>query len=157
MNDMRSQFDLIRKTRKNFERIISNFNLEELNNIPSGFNNNLVWNYAHIIVTQQILCYKLSGNKPTINQQFIDSYRKGTKPENPVTMDGLQHLKELAVSTIDQLEEDYNNGLFKNFESYQTSYGVELNSIEDAIQFNIAHEALHLGGIMALRKMVINH
>lgn len=156
MNNMHSQFDLIRKTRLNFQRIITGFTIEELNEIPEGFNNNLVWNFAHIIVTQQILCYNLSDNTPTINKELIDNYRKGTKPENFVTMEGLEHLKALSVSSIDQFEKDYDEGMFKTFKSYQTSYGVTLSSIEDAIQFDIAHEAMHLGGIMALRKMIGN-
>jgi hypothetical protein len=29
--------------------------------IPEGFNNNLIWNIGHIIVSQQLLVYKLSG------------------------------------------------------------------------------------------------
>ncbi|MEL7004664.1 MAG: DinB family protein [Bacteroidota bacterium] len=154
MNDLQTQFDLIRTTRQNFQRILAGFTIEELNEIPNGFNNNLVWNYAHIIVTQQILCYKLSNLEPVVNKELIDNYRKGTKPENFVTAEGFDHLKTISISAIDQLETDYNNGLFKEFKSYQTSYGVELKTIEEAIQFNIAHEAMHLGGIMALRKMI---
>lgn len=156
MNEMRSQFDLLRKTRENFQRILAGFTIEELNEIPAGFNNNLVWNFAHIIVTQQVLCYKLSGNTPVVNQELINNYKKGSKPQQFVTAEGLNHLKSLSANTIDQLEEDYNKGLFKSLEKYQTSYGVELASIEDAIQFDIAHEAMHLGGIMALRKMIGN-
>lgn len=156
MNEMQSQFDLIRTTRHNFQRILAGFTIEELNEIPSGFNNNLVWNFAHIIVTQQSLCYILSDNTPVVNQELINNYKKGTKPQNFVTAEGMEHLKALSVSAIDQFEVDYNSGLFKNFKPYQTSYGVELKNIEEAIQFNIAHEAMHLGGIMALRKMIGN-
>ena len=29
------------------------FNLEQLNTIPKGFNNNLIWNLGHIMVVQQ--------------------------------------------------------------------------------------------------------
>jgi hypothetical protein len=31
---------------------------EQLNTIPEGYNNNLIWNIAHIIVVQQMLVYK---------------------------------------------------------------------------------------------------
>jgi len=38
-----------------------NYTLEQLNKIPEGFSNNLIWNIGHIIVTQQVLIYKLSN------------------------------------------------------------------------------------------------
>jgi len=39
--------------------MITPFSLEQLNKIPEGFNNNLIWNIAHCVVTQQLLCYKV--------------------------------------------------------------------------------------------------
>ncbi|MBD1422623.1 DinB family protein [Sphingobacterium chuzhouense] len=30
-----------------------NYSLDQLNKIPNGFNNNLIWNIGHIIVTRQ--------------------------------------------------------------------------------------------------------
>jgi len=41
--------------------MIEDFSLEELNKIPEGFNNNIIWNIAHVIATQQALVYGLSG------------------------------------------------------------------------------------------------
>ena len=148
------QLELIRKTRSNFLKIIDNYSLEQINKIPEGFNNNLGWNLGHIIVTQQILCYTLSNIDPRVDQELITIFRKGTKPEKGINQEELETFKILAISTIDHLEEDYKNEVFQTFKHYQTSYGVELNNIEQAVQFNAAHEALHLGSIMALRKFL---
>jgi hypothetical protein len=41
-------------------KFLSGYNLDQLNTIPEGFNNNLIWNIGHIIVSQQLLVYKLS-------------------------------------------------------------------------------------------------
>ena len=40
--------------------------------IPHGFNNSLYWNFAHCIVTQQLLIYKLSGNDIIISDEIIE-------------------------------------------------------------------------------------
>jgi hypothetical protein len=125
-----------------------------LNTIPEGFNNNLAWNLGHVLVTQQLLCYNLSGNKVVINEDWIHKYRKGTKPMNLIEREEIDDIKELLVSTVDILKKDYEQGLFLSFQEYSTSYGVTLQSIEEAISFNLAHEAMHLGSMIMLRKFV---
>ena len=52
------------------------------------------------------------------------------------------------------LKADYEKGLFKDFKPYATSFGMELAAIEDAILFNNAHEAMHLGTMLAIRKFL---
>jgi hypothetical protein len=60
----------------------------------------------------------------------------------------------LALSTVDLLEEDYKNGIFKQFKTYTTGYNATLSNVEEAIMFNNIHEGLHFGYAMALRKLV---
>ena len=52
--------DIARKNRKIFESFIDRLTLEQLNKVPQGFKNNVIWNIVHCIVTQQLLVYKLS-------------------------------------------------------------------------------------------------
>lgn len=141
-----------RQARANFIRLLSDRSLEAVNHIPEGFNNNLIWNFGHIIATQQLLTYSLSGQAPKVEEDILAAFRKGTKPEKVHTTAELEGLKRLATTTIDQFESDLAAGLFESFEPYPTSFGVELRSIEDAIAFNAAHEALHLGYAMALKR-----
>jgi hypothetical protein len=54
--------------------------------------------------------------------------------------------------TTDRLDRDYQEGIFRHYVPYKTSYGVELNNIDDAIIFNNIHEGLHLGYMMAMVK-----
>ncbi len=70
------------QTRKNYLSILEDINVRELNTIPIGFNNNIVWNIAHIVATADILFYSLNGLTPKLETSFIDSYRKGTKSCN---------------------------------------------------------------------------
>ena len=48
--------------------------------IPDGFNNNIYWNIAHCVATQQLLCYYLSGNPFRIDKYWVDTYKKGHLP-----------------------------------------------------------------------------
>ena len=143
---------MLTQGRKNMVSLIGSYHEDQLNMIPKGYNNNLVWNFGHVIVSQQILCYKLSGLEPVIDHELIEQYRRGTKPGKPLDQEQINELKTLAFTSVDNFREDYQNGIFKEFESYQSLYGVLLTSFEDAMVFNNAHEGLHLGYMMAMRK-----
>lgn len=140
------------QTRQNMQGIMERFTVEQINAIPDGFNNNLAWNFAHVIVTQQLLCYSLSGLKSPVSAQLIEQYRKGSSPQGFVDQSTLGEWYELGQTSVDQLRQDYQNGLFESFKVYPTSYGIQLHSIDEALQFNAAHEALHLGTVMAMQR-----
>ena len=63
-------------------------------------------------------------------------------------------VKEMYVTSIDQVEKNYNAGFFSSYQPYQTSYGIYINTIEDVIQFIYAHDALHWGIILSMLKVV---
>lgn len=128
--------------------------LDELNKIPEGFRNNLVWNFGHVIVTQQLLCYGLSGLKLMVDQSMVEAYRKGSAPQGNVTQETLTEFIQLSEETLVKFQHDYAQGIFENFKLYPTSFGIELSRVEEAFQFNLAHEAMHLGTMMAMRKLV---
>jgi len=144
----------LRKTRANLLKLVDDLNLEQLNKIPEGFNNNLIWNLAHCVVTQQLLCYKLSGLPISVSNEMVALYRKGGKPEGDVNQAFVDQIKEMCISSVDKIETDYNAGLFKSYNEYTTSYGVTLSTSEQAIQFNNTHEGMHLGTMIALKKLV---
>ena len=150
-----SVFTTLQVTRQNMLNVINQYDSEQLNHIPEGFNNNIIWNFGHVIVTQQLLCYKLSDIQIRIEPSLIDKYRKGSKPEGTVSDDEIARLKNYALETVAQMEEDYNNGLFKTYNEYTTSYGTTLDSIESAMTFNNVHEGLHYGYVLALRKLLV--
>lgn len=151
---MKNDINILRITRTNILNLISSLSVEQLNRIPEGFNNNIIWNVAHNVVTQQLLVYRLSGVDIRIDENLIDKYRKGSKPSNEVSTEEIELVKGLLLDTVDWMEEDYENGLFQSYKEYTTSYNITLSSTEDAIRFNNTHEGLHLGYAMALKKLV---
>lgn len=133
---------------------VEGFSSEKLNAIPSGFNNNLIWNLGHAAVTQQLLVYGRAGLPFRIDNKWIEEFRKGTAPSREYSESEIQEIKEFVGQTSGWMKEDYEQGKFTEYNKYETSYGVELNSVEDAIAFNNTHEAMHLGYIMSIRKLV---
>ena len=146
--------DTIQATRKLFLTLLESFSIDELNIVPEGFNNNIIWNFGHVIVSQQILCYKLAGLPLKLDDTFVSKYSKGTKPEAFINDTELIFLKQQAVSLIDELVVDLEKGIFTTYTNYTTSFNVELNSVKDAVKFIAMHEGLHLGYAMALKRIV---
>ena len=151
---MNQLFTITETSRNMVSKILENHSLVQLNKIPEGFSNNLIWNIAHIVVTQQLLVYKLSGLPTVVSDEIIEKYKKGTKPEHDATQSEVDEIKSLLFITIKKTKEDYDNGIFKNYNEYPTSTGFILNNVEDAMAFNNFHEGLHIGILMSLRKFV---
>ncbi|WP_461587408.1 DinB family protein [Winogradskyella sp.] len=150
-------FDITIKNRKLLKGFLDNMSLEDLNTIPKGFNNNIIWNIAHVIVTQQLLVYKLSGLPTIVSNEMIDAYRKGTKPEKDVTEAEVATIKNLLFSTIEKSKEDYESKIFQTYNEYTVTTKNTLSNVEEAIEFNNFHEGIHLGYILALRKALNNN
>jgi len=135
--------------------LISELTTEQLNKIPESFNNNIIWNLAHMIAAQQGICYKRTGVPIVVTEAFFDSYKPGTKPVGFVDADGIAVIKAQLIATINQFEADLENKeLFANYTTVMTRYGVELTSIEDAVSFLPFHDGFHMGYVLALKRLV---
>ena len=151
---MEQLFTITRQNRKILYNYLNQTPTELLHKVPTRFNNTIWWNIAHVVVTQQKLVYGLSGLPLNISEGLVNTYQKGTFPNGKPTTEEMATIKELLFRLPEKTKEDYENGLFQNFKSYMTSPQVALNSVEDAIAFNVFHEGLHLGSIMALSRAV---
>lgn len=151
---MDSVFAVQKNIRENLLRVLDSHSLEQLNKIPERFSNNIIWNIAHCAATQQALVYKLSGLPTKLSEEFIMKYRKGAKPEGDLSQQEVDEIRELLLTTSRQIEEDFKNNVFVQYQEYPTSVGFTLRNIEEALNFNNYHEGMHLGIIMSIRKFV---
>ena len=149
-------FKYIRKNRELFLELVNSLNIEQLNKIPDGFRNNIVWNFGHIVVSTQNLCYVRSGVKPDLDIKFKSKYSKDSRPESFITQEEIDILKEQLLSTIDKIESDLKAGVFKNITPYSTAtYKHEMYSIEEILTCTLAHDSMHYGYALAQKKSVI--
>jgi hypothetical protein len=151
---MDTTFKIWETNRKHYLKLIDRYSLEQLNKIPEGFSNNLVWNLGHIIVAQQGLVYRLSGLPINVSAEMNEQYRNGSKPTGTTTQAEVDELKALLFSLIEKTKADYTAGKFITYNEYTTGTGFHLGNINDAMEFNNYHEALHMGFMMNIRKFI---
>ncbi|MFH6943512.1 DinB family protein [Flavobacterium aquidurense] len=151
---MQTEIEKLRKTRLYVLDLIKDLSIKQLNEIPDGFNNNIIWNIGHLIAVQQGLCYVLGGVKPVLNEKYLTNYNSGSKPEFFIDNDEVEKIIELFITVLDKLETDYNENIFTNYSTFTTPYGIELKNIDDALIFTLFHEGLHTGYILAMKHLL---
>ena len=112
---MKIQFDILSKTRAIVLHYISGLSLDQMHVIPEGFNNHIAWNIAHLVVTQQLLHYKLSGKDCLVSDDLIMAYKKGTKPSNAFSQEEFDEVITLFKGLPKTLEEDYESSIFSEY------------------------------------------
>jgi hypothetical protein len=151
---MHTTFAITKTSRKVLSQFLESHTLEQLNKIPEGFSNNLIWNIGHIVVVQQMLVYNLSGLPMMVLGEMVEKYKKGTKPEHNVSQEEVDEIKNLLFTTINQSELDFENGIFKNYQEFTTMSGFNIKNAHEAMAFNYYHEGLHTGIMMQIRKFI---
>ncbi len=151
---METTFNINYTSRNVILKFLESHSLEQLNKIPEGFSNNLIWNIAHIVVVQQMLVYHLSGLPMMVSDEMVAKYKRGTKPEFPVTEKEVEDLKALLFSTLEKARKDFADGIFKNYTEFTTMSGFTLKNASAAMEFNNYHEAVHTGIMMQIRKFI---
>lgn len=141
-------------TRKSLLKVMETRSYEELVKIPHSFRNSIFWNIAHLLVTQQLLCYRLSGLDLTIDEEMVNKYGKGAIATAKVSIEDIDYVRANLLISMDRLKEDYENGKFKSYKPYMTSTNIELCDIEDALTFSNFHDGIHLGVVLSIMKIV---
>ena len=151
---MGTTFKIWETNRNLYLNFLKSYSLEQLNKIPDGFSNNLIWNIGHIIVSQQGLVYRLSGLPMHVSDAMFETYKNGSKPTGSTTAEEVSEIKSLLLTLIKKTKEDYANGKFTTYNEYTTSTGFNLTTTLEAMEFNNYHEAIHLGFMMNIRKFI---
>ncbi|EHQ26642.1 DinB family protein [Mucilaginibacter paludis] len=151
---MNQAIQIIVKPRIKVLEIIQPLTIEQLNVIPAGFNNNIIWNLGHMIAAQQGICYKRAGLDTIVDEAFFNRYKPGSKPEQFLDAAELEKITGLFSSTLTQLEADLNTDIFANYPAWTTRYGADLSNVNEAVAFLPFHEGLHIGTVIAMSKLV---
>ena len=151
---MTTTFEINHTSRTVLSKFLDNYTLAQLNTIPEGFSNNLIWNIAHIVVVQQMLVYNLSGLPMMVSDDMASKYKRGTKPEHSVSQEEVNALKTLLFSTLEQAQKDFTSDVFKSYTEFTTMSGFTIKNAQAAMEFNNYHEALHTGIMMQIRKFI---
>ncbi|MFN7045384.1 MAG: DinB family protein [Flavobacterium sp.] len=151
---MDATFRIWETSRGLYKNFLDNYSLEQLNTIPAGMSNNLIWNIGHVIVSQQKLVYALSGLPMHIPDSLFEKYQNGSRPDGKTTQAEVEEIKKLLSEMIEKTKSDFGAGVFKEFHPYQTKTGFHLGTWKEAMEFNNYHEGIHLGIMMSIKKYI---
>jgi len=149
--------DLIYKAIENRKRIYAftdDLTLEQLLAIPEGFNNNILWNTAHLITVQQQLVYGLSRLPLNVPMSYIKKYGRGSFPSPNTTLEEVTEIKNNVLKPLEKTLSDYKNGAFKEFTPYETAIKKVLHNVEEAMDFSSFHDSIHIDRIQKLRDAI---
>jgi hypothetical protein len=149
---MEATFRIWETSRGLYQSFLDNYSLEQLNTIPEGMSNNLIWNMGHIIVSQQKLVYALSGLPMHISDSLFEKYQNGSRPDGKTSQIEVDEIKKLLSEMVEKTKVDFESGVFKEFHPYQTKTGFYLGTLKEAMEFNNYHEGIHLGIMMTIKK-----
>ncbi|MCU0417461.1 MAG: DinB family protein [Cytophagaceae bacterium] len=143
------------RNRQNYVDFMKDLSPEQLNTIPNGSKNNIIWHVGHILVTQQALLYSLSNLEMGVSKEQVFVFKTGSIPQTIVTPEQIRDVEDLLTSQVHQLKKDVVENKFTTYQPYTTVTGFTLTSFDAAGQFNNYHEGLHFGIIMQLRKSIL--
>jgi hypothetical protein len=152
---MIKSIDVIKRTRNSLLELVHQLDPQQLNQIPDGFANNIIWNMGHMISAQQGLCYFKGGLKPFMNEEFILAFQPGSRPHLPLASAEIDVIKSLFVTTMEQLENDIEANVFRTYHPWRHRLNIEMTNIHDVLCYLPYHEGLHADRI-AIYKRLIN-
>ena len=151
---MEATFRIWQTSRGLYQNFLDNYSLDQLNTIPPGMSNNLIWNIGHVIVSQQKLVYALSDLPMHISDSLFEKYQNGSRPDGKTTQAEVDEIKKLLSEMVEKTKFDFEVGVFKEFHPYQTKTGFRLGTWKEAMEFNNYHEGIHLGIMLQIKKFL---
>ncbi len=70
------EIEVLKMIRESILNQIKDLTLEQIYQVAKGHNNNIFWNFMHLLVTQQILCYKLASQPIKIEGLYWNFIKK---------------------------------------------------------------------------------
>lgn len=148
-------FEVTKNNRKAVLALVKSLTLEQLNQIPNGFNNNILWNIGHMVSIQQLIVYGLGKLPFIVENEMVMSFKNKTQPERAYTQEEADRIFEVFVSTAEQMEADYNAGKFVDVTPFiSKSHNATYEGAEGLITFNLFHEGLHTGVIQKYLQLI---
>lgn len=141
-----AQVRLWRKWTVDYLKTIPN---EIANEIPAGYNNNILWNAGHILVGWDNTVYPVIGEARRLDSSYHLMFPSGSSPKewagNPPSLNEIVELLESQISNMEVACKGKVQTPLK-----QPFLGME--TLEEMILFHMNHENFHMGIVKGMRQ-----
>jgi len=134
--------------------ITGELNEEEVRAIPEGAVNSILWNLGHVITDEVNMLYTPSGLASPLPDGFHGWFDPESSPRDWEPGPDVAAVRQEMQAQARRVQADYGKGRFAEFEAYSLSETYRLESAEEGIEYCALHEAMHIGVIITLIRMV---
>lgn len=132
-------------------KLLDRISEEEADQMPEPFRNSIRWNAGHLATGIDSFVAKSLDTPPFLPEHYGELFASGTSPQNwDGDVPSLEELKQVLRDQPDQIEHatagKLDNKLLQPFLGMET--------LGEVLAFMIAHDALHLGTMSAIRKTI---
>ena len=154
--DLHASFDQFTRLRRAAIDLLDDIPANLRTTIPAGMKNNIHWQAGHILTVQASLLYRRCGVQSPVSDDYYDAFGKGTSPADwNGQAPSFDAVRSQLDTSIDQLAVDIlRMGSLQYPEPITVSTGDRLGSFADALRFLPVHEAIHLGVITAMHRIL---
>ena len=142
--------------RQTVVRILKSIKTEQADTIPPTWKNNARWHAGHLILTPALITFGILREPLPVPDEYRKWFAKGTSPAEWDSGDPIPEYEDLCddvVPSAGRLFDLIKPHLTQPFlEPYTTSAGVILHSPEEALNFSLFHDGIHLGMLLALKR-----
>ncbi|MCR2805742.1 DinB family protein [Paenibacillus soyae] len=149
-------FKQLRFVRDQTIKHVKELSEEKARTVPSGFNNNILWNLGHILFVHERFAFALTNENMELSKLFAERFAPGTKPENGGTqVPGMEEIVLLLSKQIERIEQTLELRLEDELEKpFVTSSGLEVTTVKECLSFCLYHEGMHFAAIKAIKQQL---
>lgn len=151
--NMESLVTSARIARSYMRQRIEGLSNEQLLLVPTGAENNILWNVGHVVLSHFRLVYRPAGAAVPLPESWNEWFLPGTSPAGWGNCGpDVSEVMDQFESQFDRIAADHTKGLFSAYKAFELKSGSRLNTVEEAMAFNLMHEGIHIGAIIALKQ-----
>lgn len=138
----------LKKLRAGLIELTRSLSNQQLTQIPSGYSNNILWHFGHMLVTP-IHHFYPGGNKSVSHiEKYYKSFLKGTVPDSNIDPAEINEIISLLIPSLELMETDFSR------DSIQSEQTIKTSPIDQLLDFFIFHERIHASRILELMRTV---
>lgn len=121
--------------------------------VPAGFNNNLHWQFGHVIANMESELVRLLGKNDDVEQRFKKYFGTGTSPDD---FDDETPSTDEIKTLLDQQQKEYGGLTEESLKETLPEPFMGMKTSYELAGFIILHESLHAGKIQEMKRLLEN-